>query len=556
MNLLNIIKLQLNVTFNISAFKWYAKHDKKKVLGALALAVVLLVSLAPSYYYFYIILVKDVFQGGYSLGQPEFVFTLAAVAVSLMVLIFGIAFVMSTFYFSQDLSFLIALPLSPSEVIGGKFATVLIQEYLTVIPLMLPVIIIYGTGVRAGLYFWLAALIVMLMLPVIPLTIVSGAVMFLMRVTNLGKRKDFLRIVGMSLMIVILLAFNYFVTKLAPMSQAELMNLIFAREGLAQLVSRYYPPALILTRALTAGGAAAILNLSLFIVLNLAGLFVTLFLAERLFYRGLIGGEEISARKSISNEQLARRLAYSSHPALAIAQREIKILLRTPIYMFNSVGVVLIMPLAMVVPLLGGEAVEPILNLLQTVQSRVLINLGGAAIIGFVAAFAPAASSSFSREGKQFWISQVIPVAPQVQINGKIIYSILLALLAVPLVFLLSAFVTHWSAVELLLVIIIGLCISLPSITIGLLIDLIRPYLNWDNPQRAIKQNVNVVFGMVGTMATYFLLFQVAKFLFMNQYSDFMIYGGVILSSLILGAIPYFIMQKIADRRYREIISP
>ena len=556
MKFINLIKLQLNVTFNFSAFKWYARHDEKKILGAIAIATILLISLVPFYYHFYINLVKSVYQGGYSLGQPEFIFTLAAVVFSMMVLVFGIAFVMSTFYFSQDLSLLIPLPFSPHEIIGAKFVTVLVQEYLTVIPLMLPVIIIYGTGVQAGLYFWLAALVTTLLLPIIPLTIVSIAVLAIMRVTNLGKRKDFLRIVGMTLLIILLLGFNYFVTRLTAMSQAELMNLIFAREGLARLVSRVYPPALIFTRALAAEGLSAVLNLLLFAALSLAGVALTLFSAERLFYRGLIGGEEVSARKSISSEQLTKKITQTSSPVWAIVRREIKIIMRTPVYLLNSVGVTVVMPLAMVVPLLAGDAVDPLLSLLQTVQSRLLLNLGGAALIGFTAAFAPAASSSFSREGRQFWISQVMPVSPREQINGKIIYSLLLAISAMPLVFLVSAFITHWSAVELAIVTVVGLCISIPSITISLLLDLMRPYLNWDNPQKAIKQNMKVITGMVGTAVMYFLLFQIAKFLVVQKYSEFMIYAGVIISSLILGAIPYFVMLKIADQRYREIVSP
>ncbi len=49
---------------------------------------------------------------------------------------------------------------------------------------------------------------------------------------------------------------------------------------------------------------------------------------------------------------------------------------------------------------------------------------------------------------------------------------------------------------ELILVVILGLLASLPAIVACLLIDLIRPYLNWDNPQKSIKQNINVVLAM------------------------------------------------------------
>ena len=104
-----------------------------------------------------------------------------------------------------------------------------------------------------------------------------------------------------------------------------------------------------------------------------------------------------------------------------------------------------------------------------------------------------------SREGKQFWLSQVMPVAPREQINGKIIYSLLLSLLGYPLGVPGISFTLplehpginpHQS------------CWNLPYFTfhtVSLLIDLLRPYLTWPNPQVAIKQNLNAVFAMVAT---------------------------------------------------------
>ena len=74
----------------------------------------------------------------------------------------------------------------------------MIQEYLTVLPFMLPASIFMVQGFRAGLYFWLVGALITLILPIIPLTIISAAILVLMRVTNLGKRKDLLLYLGMT----------------------------------------------------------------------------------------------------------------------------------------------------------------------------------------------------------------------------------------------------------------------------------------------------------------------------------------------------------------------
>lgn len=556
MRLWTLIKQQLNVAFNLSALRWYARYDRKKLAGGVAIAVAVIVSLVPMYYYVYLQFLDAVFLAGLTIGQPEILLTLSLVSASFIVLFFGIAFVMSAFYFSRDLSLLVPLPLTPGEIVGAKFAVVLVQEYLTVLPLFLPALIIYGVRMGTGIAFWLAGLAVLLLVPVLPLTVVSAVILLLMRSTNLSRYKDFLRLVGMVLLVVILLGINVLVTKLAPLTQEDVLVLLLAEDGLIRYIARLFPPALLATRALVAGGVASVLNFLGYLALNLAGIVLTLFLGERLFYRGLIGGEEVAARKSVSQSRLERKMAQVSSPAAAIAAREIKLLVRTPIYLFNSIGVLVIVPVALLLPLLMGEAVDPLLAIFLQPGNRFFVNLAGAAFIAIMGAFTPASSSSFSREGKQFWLSQVIPVPPAVQIRGKILYSLLLCLLSVPLVILLSVFFTKWSPLELLLVIVLGLCGCLPAVTSGLLIDLLRPYLNWDNPQRAIKQNMNVVLGMAVAALCYWLLYLLAKHLYRVGFSEYVIYAALAAAALLLGYIPYLVMLQIADRRYRDIVAP
>ena len=556
MNLLILIKQQLNVSFGLSALKWYAKHDKKKFLGGLALALFIIVSLIPAYFFVYLRMIDMIYLSGLSFGQPQLVLIVAFVMVSLFVLVFGIGFVMATFYFSRDLPQLIPLPFHPREIIGAKFFVVLVQEYLTVSPLLLPVLFIYGRGEGAGLYFWLAGGIVFLLLPVIPLTITSTLILGMMRVTNLGRRKDFLRMAGMLVMVVGILVINTFLTRIPNMSEQEMIAFLMSEEGLIVQVAKTFPPALMATRSLTAQGMTALVNLAGFMLLSLGGIVLTLFLGDRLFYRGLIGGEEISSRKSISASQLERKLSQVSSPAMAIAKREIKILLRTPIYLFNSLGMLLIAPIILVLPGITGQGDNPLLPLLSMAGSRIYVTVIGAAVIGVMAIFTPAASSSFSREGRLFWISQTIPVSPRHQINGKILYSFLISLLSVPLIILLSLFYIPMTLLELAIILILGLCLSFPAITISLLMDLMRPYLTWDNPQKAIKQNLNVVLAMVISGGVFFLLYRLVMFLLQSGAADITVYLALVATSLVLGGIPFTIMMQIADARFRDIRTP
>ena len=556
MNLILLIKQQLNVTFGISAVKWYAKKDKKKFLGGAAIAVIILLSLLPMYIFLYLNLIRMIYEGGLEIGQPQLVLTLGFVVVSMMVLFFGIGFVMSTFYFSRDLPQLIPLPFKPGEIIGAKFFTVLVQEYLTVIPILLPILIIYGRGEGAGLYYWLAGLTILIIIPLIPLGIVSAAMLVMMRVTNLGRRKDFLRIVGMFAVMALVFGFNFYMGRFPEMTEDEILTMLFSEDGLITQISRIFPPVLFATRALAAQGITALTNLLGFVALSGLAIYATLFLGDRLFYRGLIGGEEVSASKKITTDQLEQKLVRTGSPVKAIAMREIKTLFRTPIYMFNSVSMLVILPVALIIPALSGQGLEPIVELIQGADARFYVNLVGAAVIGLMAIFTPAASSSYSREGKMFWISQVIPVPPRQQVLGKMLYSYIVALLTVPVLVLFSVLVIKWTLPELIVVIMLGICISFPIISGSLLADLWRPKLNWDNPQQAIKQNLNVMLGMAVGVAIFFLLYRLVFALTERDASQITIYIAIAVASLLLGAIPYILMMRIANKRYRDIVVP
>ncbi len=103
------------------------------------------------------------------------------------------------------------------------------------------------------------------------------------------------------------------------------------------------------------------------------------------------------------------------------------------------------------------------------------------------------------------------------------------------------------------MVVILGMALSFPGITVGLLIDLLRPYLTWDNPQKAIKQNINVLLGMVAGGGILYLIYLAARFVLDNTKGDFPVYLTVLVTSLFFGIIPYAIMSGIAVKRYRDI---
>lgn len=554
MSMLRLIKLQLKVNFSISALRWYLRNDIKRFLGHIGLVSIVVVSVAPIFY-LYTWLLGSAYRITAMLGQTEVILALAALFSSLLVLIFGFTYLLSVFYFSRDLSLLVPLPLKPGDILGAKFTLVLFYNYLTITPFYLPALWVYGVNSGAGPLYWIGGAVIFLLLPVIPMVIASVFILPLMGLTNLSRRRDTLRLIGLFVFLVSVFVLNYFLTGIPAGEEVQFMERVLREEqGLVSLLTRSYPPALFAALALTARGVASLLNFAYFLSLSAAGLIIVLFLGQRIFYQGLIGGSEVSRGRELSRNELARKTAGALSPVWAIARREIKYLIRTPIYLFNSLAMVAILPAALIIPLIAGGTLEQSLLAIQAAVPRVGQVLGGAGFIGVMALFAPAASSSFSREGKLFWISKVIPIAPQEQIRGKLLYSLLIACSAVPVVILTALLFLPWSILDFLLAILGGLILSFPAIVLSLLIDLLKPYLTWDNPQKAIKQNVNVLFSMVAGGGLYYLLYLAGRYLYEATAAQLPVYLFVLGGAAVMGVILYGVLMKIAPSRYRDIV--
>ena len=98
-------------------------------------------------------------------------------------------YVLSAFYFSHDLTLLIPLPFRPWEVLTAKLLTIMTGQYLPII--LTFVARCFGVRTQAAPVYWLAAALVFLGLPVLPLIIATVLSVVLMRLVNMSRRKDY-----------------------------------------------------------------------------------------------------------------------------------------------------------------------------------------------------------------------------------------------------------------------------------------------------------------------------------------------------------------------------
>jgi ABC-2 type transport system permease protein len=89
----------------------------------------------------------------------------------------------------------------------------------------------------------------------------------------------------------------------------------------------------------------------------------------------------------------------------------------------------------------------------------------------------------------------------------------------------------------------------------GMFIDLARPLLDWTNPQKAIKQNLNVLLAMLADTAIIAAAFLGVKALIDANVSEGLILSVLLLSLSCMAVLGYLALLRFADKRYQDIDS-
>jgi len=553
----SLVRVGLKANFGLSILHYRIFKEKKDrwIVLVVALAAI---GLGPTIYG-YLRFLKIIYEMLLPLGQQQAVLAFGVLSGQMLVLLFGLYYVISAFYFSRDLEMLIPLPFKPVEVMASKFAVILVNEYLTIAVFVLPVVVYFGILSKAGLPYWVNGLLVYLLLPVIPLSLVSLLVIGMMRIVNLSRKKDALIIIGSLILIAAGIGLQFVFSRSAgsQLDGQAMIRFFSSPDSLLKQVGAVFPPSVWATQALTGGfSGAGLRSLLLLIGVSLALFYGILVLSERLFYKGLIGIGEIAGRKkALSREELGRRVSSGRRPVRAIFAREWRIMNRTPIFLLNGVLVVILVPILFVIMARagGGRGDNALILKALTSAKPLLVTLISACFMAVSGSLNGTASSTFSREGSQFWMSKVIPVSPREQVTAKFLHSYIIALLGIAASSIVLVLMIRLRIDDLLPAFGLAIVASVALTAVGMIIDLARPILDWTNPQKAIKQNLNVLFGFLADIGILVTLGFLLSFLMRSGLSA---NGPVIVLFavlLVLAAVSAEILLKLADRRYREI---
>ncbi|MCL6589136.1 MAG: hypothetical protein K6U80_04200 [Firmicutes bacterium] len=557
MNLfISLLKIQLKNNFGVSILKHQLTHEKRKIFVGILILLSIFIGIG-SLASLYTLIMYAFFKAGQSIGRPEIVITIAFLTGQIFVLLFGIFYVLSAFYFSKDMNLLVPLPLKPRQILGSKMIVLIINEYLTIIPFLLPALIIYGAKTPQNILYWLKALLLLLASPAIPLILDALFVMILMRFVNVRKNKDLFTIIGGFFGILLGLGINFIAQRIPKGNEAQyLQNILTSQTGLVEEIGRKFPPSIWATLGLAQHGWQSFGYLALFIGTAILLYIALLGLGSRIFYRGLLSGQEVTRKHTdLTRFELGQRYSNTSGPIRAIYRREWRILLRTPVYALNGLVGALIGPLIAIMTLVfPGQSSEAkiFFSLLQKPESAPFITLGGLGLMLFTAGMNVAASTAFSREGSAFWISKIIPTPPREQVLAKFYHAMAVSGIAVLSTSVVLAIFLPISWLRLLLIFFMGILGSIPLSALNLMMDLLRPKLVWNSEQEAIKQNINSILGILSALIVIVGSGFLVYFMFKAHLAEWLIHLILAIIFIILATASLGGLLFLAERRYHQ----
>jgi len=484
--------------------------SKNRLLNGVIIAL-LLVSIVP-FIVGSVLLTKLVFDQLVLMDQSGLILSYLLNFMGLGIFFFGIFYVLAVFYYSKDIENLLYMPFQPWQIISAKFLTVVVYEYVLVIIFYLPISMTYGILAQVPVAYYLVMLIIGAMVPVIPLIIASVFVMLILRFTSIGKRKELMTFVAGFLVLGISLGFNLMLQSLTTKEidmNAMIENIEKGNNSLMTIVGNLFPGMNFGAKALVyAGTSEGYLNLLVFILLIVVGVVVFNLLAQKIYFKGAIGMSDTTAkRESIHHDEWEKTSRVFS-AFISFMRREIKLLMRSPVYFMNSILISVFLPgIFFFIFLFAPDSDPDFQKLMQLLSSNQVPEIKISVIIalGFVmGGMNGIAATGISREGNGVGYMKFLPVRLITQVLAKVMVGTIVGYIGV-LIFSLGMIYFEISIISILIGLVLGFISCLFSALVGIFIDLIHPKLQWENEQQAMKQNMNLLFVILISAGLAFL---------------------------------------------------
>lgn len=467
--------------------------------------------------------------------------------------IFSFNVILNELYFTGDIENLLPLPLKPREIVGAKIASIFCAESL--VQLLVIFFSVIGFFFALGLSFknFLLGILGMITLPMIPIIYCSIISLLIMSFTRFIKNKETIRKVGLVFVLAVLMLFVYFLGALQNFDlELYIEGFVNGDQTFLHVMRGILPHINLFIDILVTG---SIRSLLLYILVNIGFIVVLLGLADVCYFKGVVGlsSKDTASKKSSSN--ILNNIKVEN-PTNSYFKKEIFTLFRTSSYFLNCILINFIWPIFVYVICklkFPDLTLSKLKNLVTSTDNNTLIIIF-MFVIG-VSILLPAlnsiASSSFSREGKNFYFMKYIPMDYSNQVYVKLLVSFIIAFIGVNVFSLIFYLVIGLKVSTAFIFLIISFLAILFICSLGIIIDSINPKLVWDDELNALRENSNN-FIVMGISIFMFIVLAGLCYLLYKSFGLALAFTSILLILILLNAIVYDLNRRFTVKNIVE----
>lgn len=467
--------------------------------------------------------------------------------------IFSFNVILNELYFTGDIENLLPLPLKPREIVGAKIASIFCAESL--VQLLVIFFSVIGFFFALGLSFknFLLGILGMITLPMIPIIYCSIISLLIMSFTRFIKNKETIRKVGLVFVLAVLMLFVYFLGALQNFDlELYIEGFVNGDQTFLHVMRGIFPHINLFIDILVTG---SIRSLLLYILVNIGFIVVLLGLADVCYFKGVVGlsSKDTESKKSSSN--ILNNIKVDN-PTNSYFKKEIFTLFRTSSYFLNCILINFIWPIFVYVICklkFPDLTLSKLKNLVTSTDNNTLIIIF-MFVIG-VSILLPAlnsiASSSFSREGKNFYFMKYIPMDYSSQVYVKLLVSFIIAFIGVNVFSLIFYLVIGLKVSTAFIFLIISFLAILFICSLGIIIDSINPKLVWDDELNALRENSNN-FIVMGISIFMFIVLAGLCYLLYKSFGLALAFTSILLILILLNAIVYDLNRRFTVKNIVE----
>ena len=454
--------------------------------------------------------------------------------ISAFAMIFGMLLMFSVLFFSSDLQFLTALPVSPTSLYVARFWHTFKAENVMTSNVLFAIYIGYFIAVakNAGIAFALhpvgliASVVGFFSSLLLPLIYCSILGLLLMLVLRRFNRADIYYHSSLVMFVIFAVLFLMSFRSYGSVSTVNYLDTIVSGNNtFTSVCNVLFPTNYLTTLAIKTHDILPLLGA---VAITAAWYLLSVLTAHLTYRNGLF------AAAVISNKRTSRK-ASSAHGSRSVftslLMKEIKVLTRTMTYRMNCVYANLLWPLLALFFIFEGPRHELFKTFADNLKSGDALSqvilfavFVGAAFIA--SGLNSIASTSFTREGTHIDMLNCLPVDLSEQIKAKALTAILFTFIPETVaVIMVTASLGYW--VMLPLYIVISFVCIVTATMIGIVMDSISPYTVWSDELSALRGNLNCFFNLAAEMVAALLAGAISYGLYVLTSSSVITIGAV-----------------------------